>query len=377
MKKSILLLPILFCLIACKKEIKYVYNLPEETGDGWTISSLEVSNVDTLLITQLISKIHSKHFENIDALLIIKDGKLILDEYFNGFSQNKKHKVWSCTKSFSSALIGIAIEKGLIKSEKDSLVSYLGDYSTLRNEHIESITIENLLEMGTGFEWNGDLSESGRKMPYSSDMVEYAIKLPKVAEPGSTFQYNSANSMILAAVIFNATGQQAHDFARTNLFGKLGIVNYEWNKQSEFWTKTAGDEVPAKKPDIDYKDDYAELTNTATGLWLLPRDLAKFGQLYLDGGVWQGGRVLPASWIKKSITEQIPDSNYGLHWKLMKVGKYQSFYASGFGLQRIIVIPELEMVIVFTQNWYHDQPEGNKQMMKILNEFLIKAIRRA
>lgn len=373
MRKLILILS----FIACNEEIKYVYQVPETTGDGWDIFSLKDSHIDTLLITQLFSQIKSNSFKNIDALLIIRDDKLVLDEYFNGYDRSTKHKLWSCTKSFSSALIGIAIEQGDIRSEKDSIVDYLGNYSDTSNENIRTISIENVLEMGTGLEWKGDLSQSGRKLPYANDMVAYTLELPQEFEPGIKFQYSSANSMLLAPIIYNATGQHADELARATLFKELGIENFEWNKQAEFWAKTAGDEIPAKKPNIEYELEYAELTNTATGLWMLPRDMAKLGQLYLNKGKWKNKQIISESWIKKSTTEQISGSDYGLHWKLMRIGKYQSFYASGFGLQRIFVVPELNVVVVLTQNWYHNQPKGKKQMMKILNDYILKAVKSA
>jgi CubicO group peptidase (beta-lactamase class C family) len=374
--RSLVLILLIF-LIACKKENNYVYKLPEKNGDEWGTSSLQDSHIDTLLITQLVSKIQSNDFKNIDALLIIKDGKLVLDEYFNGYNKDKRHKLWSCTKSFSSALVGIAIEQGNIKSEKDLIIDYLGNYSNQANENIKAISIEDVLKMGTGIAWEGDLTESGRKLPYAKDMVAYTLELPQEFEPGTKFQYSSANSMLLAPIIYKATGKHAHDFARATLFKELGIENFEWNKQAEFWTKTAGNEIPAKKPNIEYELDYAELTNTATGLWMVPRDMGKLGQLYLNKGKWKGIQVISSSWVEKSTTEQIQNSNYGLHWKLMQIGNYEMFYASGFGLQQIIVFPKLEMVVVFTQNWYHDQPKGERQMMGILKEYILKGIKNA
>ena len=124
---SIILLSTL--LIACKEQVNWTYQTPEVLNDGWEISTLENTNLDTLLITELVSQIQSNDFENIDALLIVKNGKLVLDEYFNGYDVKTKHKLWSCTKSFSSTLIGIAIDQGFIKSEEDSIPVYLGNYN--------------------------------------------------------------------------------------------------------------------------------------------------------------------------------------------------------------------------------------------------------
>ena len=377
MKNTLIILVLTALLTNCKETVNYTYQTPKDIGDGWEISTLNNSGIDTLLITRLVSQIQSKDFDNIDALLIVKGGRLVLDEYFNGYNASTKHKLWSCTKSFSSALIGVAIDQEKIKSEDESIGIYLGNYAEELDVRKKAISIQNILEMGTGLRWDGDLSKSGRKLPYAEDMVAYTLDLPQDYTAGKKFQYSSANSMLLAPVIFNSTGQQADEFAKETLFKGLGIKDYQWDKQAEFWTKTAGDEVPAKKPNIEYDKDYAEFTNTATGLWMLPRDMAKFGQLYLNEGSWKGQQIISSLWVQKSITEQISGSNYGLHWKLTEIGAYKSFYASGFGLQRIFVIPELDTVIVFTQNWYKNQPKGEKQMMKILNEYVIKAIKSA
>lgn len=373
--KRLLLLLALITVFSCGDSVTYKYRLPETADDGWDVSTLQESGLDTVLIKSLISNVQSGEFRNVDALLIVRSGKLVLEEYFNNYDRNSKHKLFSCTKSVTSALIGIAIEKGFIKSDHDSLVSYLGPYADMRNPHIDKISIRNVLEMSTGFEWAGDLSESGRKLPMANDMVEYALKLPIESEPGTKFQYSSANTMLLAPVIFNATGKQAADFAQENLFNKLGITNFDWNRQSEFWTKTVVGlpEVP-EAPNLKYDKAYAELTNTATGLWMTPRDMGKLGQLYLNNGVWKGDQIIPSAWIEKSTTEQIQASDYGLGWKLMQIDGLKTFYASGFGLQRIFVIPELNMVIVFTQSWYEDQPKGDKQMMKILKKYILKSV---
>lgn len=377
MKRLILIIPLLLLLLACDRKAQYIYQIPKNTGDGWDISSLQDSGIDTLLINQLVTQVRSNDFNNIDALLIIKDGKLVLDEYFNKYDKNTKHKIWSCTKSFSSALIGIALDQGKISGENDSIITYLGVYAANLNKRKKAITIANVLEMGTGLQWEGDLSESGRKLPFAKDMVSYTLALPLEYKPGTKFQYSSANSMLLAPIIYNATLQQANEFAKETLFKELGIENYEWNKQAEFWNKTAGNEIPTNKPHIKYQKAYSQLTNTATGLLMLPRDMAKLGQMYLDKGKWRGKQVIPASWVQKSTSEQIPNSNYGLHWKLLQIGEYKSFYASGFGLQRIFVVPQLNTVIIFTQNWYQNQPKGEKQTMEILKEYIIKAIKNA
>ncbi|MEN8247643.1 MAG: serine hydrolase [Bacteroidota bacterium] len=370
----LIILPISILLTTCQEKVNYTYRLPETTNDGWEVSSLIDTGIDTMLINELVSNIRTNDFKNIDAVLIIKDGKLVLDEYFNGYDRNKKHKLWSCTKSFTSALVGLAISQGKIRYENDSIINYLGKYAEELNDNQKGITIKNVLEMSTGLEWKGDLSESGRKLPYAKDMISYTLDLPQESQPGLKFKYSSANSMLLAPIIYNATGQNADDFARSTLFKELEIHDIEWNKQAEFWTKTAGNEIPAKKPSIEYNADYATLTNTATGLWMRPRDMGKLGQVYLNKGKWKDKQIIPVSWVEKSTTEQIRGSQYGLHWKLMNIGKYEAFYASGFGLQRIIVIPQLEVIIVFTQNWYQNQPRGNKQMLRILNDYILEAI---
>ncbi|MEL7003782.1 MAG: serine hydrolase, partial [Bacteroidota bacterium] len=115
MKKLFKLIAFTVLLNNCGEAVNYTYQTPKDVDDGWEISTLSNSGIDTVLVTRLVSQIQSNSFNNIDALLIVRDGKLVLDEYFNGYDRKTKHKLWSCTKSFGSALIGIAIDQGKIR----------------------------------------------------------------------------------------------------------------------------------------------------------------------------------------------------------------------------------------------------------------------
>lgn len=374
MKIRLLFVLIIALFASCREKSGYTYHKPQELSDGWKTKAAKETGLDESILTDLIKKVQSGEFKNINGCVIVKDGFLVLDEYFNGYEVNTKHKLFSCTKSFSGAIVGMAIDKGYIQSDTERIVKYLGGYNQYSNEHIENITIRDVLTMSSGLKLGSDLSKEGRRMPYSEDMVAFTLKQPGIIKPGTVFQYSSANSMLLAPIVFNATGLQVDEFAEKYLFNELRITNYEWHKQAEFWTKTAGNELPDEKPEIHYDPEYARLTNTASGMQMTPRDMAKLGQLYLDSGQWNGIQLLSKTWVRKSATEQIPGSNYGLHWKLMDIDNHRVIYASGFGMQRIFVFHDLNLVVVFTQNWYHDQETGYHQMMTILNDYLLSPL---
>ncbi|RYZ54030.1 MAG: class C beta-lactamase-related serine hydrolase, partial [Sphingobacteriales bacterium] len=200
--------------------------------------------------------------------------------------------------------------------------------------------------------------------------------------PGSVFNYSSGNTMLLAPVIKKATGVQADAFAKEHLFQPLGINMYEWDKASEFWSRTQSGELPgADKPDsvIQYSKAFAELPNTATGLKMLPRDLARIGQLYLNKGRWKGKQIVSESWIERSLQPYLSDSRYGYHWvsrSYVHNGKEIPCYlASGFGGQGVYLFPSLSMVLVFSQHTYKDMEEGEAETEKIIKEYILKAVK--
>lgn len=351
-------------LVSCGSA--YTYQIPEQREDGWQTASLDDVGLNGKKLGELVRSIYRNKYENIHGILIVKDGKLVFEEYFSGYTFDYSgdqfwgefteydidtmHNLASVTKAFTSALIGIAIDNGFIEDEAEKVFAFFPEYSYLNDEGKDRITLEHLLTMTSGLEWNEiDVSLTTRdttndliQLFFVPDPIEYILAKPVVAEAGTRWYYSGGDVNILGEVIKRATGLRADDFAEKYLFTPLGISEYEWGYIN---------------PDIVY---------TSGDLKLRPRDMAKFGYLYLNDGVWNGERVISKEWIEDSTREHaaIPYASwvrdhgdrYGYQWFLKTYyadsRSYDSFLRDGWGGQRITVFSELDMVVVLTGGNY-------------------------
>jgi len=267
---------------------------------------------------------------NIHSLLIIRDKKIVLDAYFYPFRANLRHDLASCTKSITSILIGIAIDKGYIKSEEQLVASFFPEIKpTARG--FETLSIRDLLTMTAGFDcgFSNEDSLFNELFP-TSNWPKFIFNIPFVAEPGKQFSYCSCNYYLLAEIIYRATGSSPEDFAKKYLFDQLGI-------NSVYWTKN--------KQGINY--GWGDLA-------LGPRDLAKIGQLLLDGGKWDNKTIVSADWIRKakSMNTVFPGGNgygYGF-W----IDRDHAFNAEGRGTQRLHIDSLHNAIIVVTAGGLDD-----------------------
>ena len=284
---------------------KYAYEIQEQTDDGWLTASLQDVGLNKGKLGELIKDIKQGKYENIHSILIVKDGKLVFEEYFGGytfdyfgnqfrgeyteFGIDAMHNLASVTKAFTSTLIGIAIDNGFIQGIDEKVFTFFPEYSNLNDEEKDNITLENLLTMTSGLEWNEmdvPLNDTERndliQLFNVSDPLEYILAKPVVAEPGTRWYYSGGDVNLLGEVIRKATGLRIDDFAEKYLFTALGITEYEWNYIN---------------PDIVY---------TSGDLKLRPRDMAKLGYLYLNDGIWNSERIISKEWIKNATREYIP-----------------------------------------------------------------------
>jgi CubicO group peptidase (beta-lactamase class C family) len=373
MKQLVILVVSLLIVLSCKqKKEKIQYKEPEQVKGGWKISTHEKEGFNTTELEEVLANA-SENNPKLDGLLIARNGKLVAEEYYNGYSINKLHKVWSITKMVTGTALGIAIDKGLL-NVNDSIYKHLGDYSIDSTSTARGITIEHLITMTSGYQWveMGGRQTANFKLPYSQDWITHILSQPHILPVGTKYNYSTGNSLLLAPIIKNATGKQVSEFARENLFTLLSIKNYEWYTQSEFWTKQEGGEIPnVQKPDaIEYDKDFASLTNTGSGLLMRPRDMCKLGQLYLNKGKWDGKQIISEDWTTASTQPHFGNKEYGYHWRLGTFEDYPYYYATGFGLQRIFVFPTLNMVVVTTQQNYTTMPKGGEQTNKLLKGIL-------
>ena len=355
---------ILFLLfISCSEENisepppEYVYQIPEQIGDGWETASLEDVGIVPDKLIEIADYINCGLVREVHSILIIKNGKLVFEEYFKGhtfdfngtnhhghlkeYDKNTIHNQASVTKSFTSALIGIAIDKGFINSVEEKVINFFPEYSEYNVGDMHDLTIEHLLTMSAGFQWNEmDVRYSNNQndliqMWQVSDPLEYLVSKTFEHSPGSHFYYHSGLTNLLGEIIYKASEIKPDVFADQYLFNKLGINNRTWEKFRNGVVFVSGD------------------------LKICPRDMAKFGYLYLNEGKWKGGQIISEEWTQKSVSKHISVNSmfdYGYKWWLRDYSfnsdSYSAYSARGWGGQQITVIPELDLVIVFTGGNY-------------------------
>jgi len=250
---------------------------------------------------------------------------MVAEAYFHPYNQNRVHRLTSCTKSFLSALVGIAIAEGKLNLDDKALDFFpnrtLANDSPLKRE----ITVEHLLLMRSGLDWpeSAVSYSSGNnvlwQMMSSQNWAQFVLDRPMAVAPGSTFNYSTGDSQLLGAILEQATGMGLKEFARTRLFEPLHIPSRHW-----YWTSAL-----------------EGVAFAGGGLHLTPRAMAQFGHLYLERGMWKGQQIVPVEWIEASVTP----STYGYHWWRLNNGGYA---ALGYGGQRIAVMPALDIVAVIT-----------------------------
>lgn len=262
---------------------------------------------------------------------IIKNGYLVDTYYKDGYDDTTPFLLNSASKSITSAMVGIAIELGYIESVQDPLSKYLPQVMENTDSAWQQITIWHLLTHTSGISTTDeDLWEQWRA---SDNWVDYILALPMVSTPGTSFLYSTGNTHLLCAVLQQATGMNLAEFAATYLFEPLDMDSAR----------------------ID--SDPQGISDGGNGIWLSALDMAKFGQLYLNGGVWEGEQIIPADWIEQSTTVQYQRStgsaDYGYQWWVRTFGSqdYHAYFAQGHAGQYIFVVPALQLVVTFTSDY--------------------------
>ncbi|MFC3159118.1 serine hydrolase domain-containing protein [Chryseobacterium arachidis] len=328
-------------------------------NSSWKVSEEKFNQEKIRLLNQ---KIAENRFRDITGIVVIKNEKLLLEEYFNGYNRDSLNDTRSVGKSFSSALMGIAINDDFIKSENQSLKDFydlkkFNNYSSKK----DSVTIKSLLTMSSGFDGNDEDDESpgNEENMYPTDnWVKFTLDLPMTENKiGKNWNYFTAGVVITGDILDQSVPNGLKDYADKKLFQPLEITNYKW----QF--------TPQQKPSL------------AGGLRMRALDFAKFGQLYKNNGTWKGQRILDKNWIKKTFTNYFADhkdfEGYGyLFWrKVYKVGnkEFESYQSSGNGGNKIIIFKEIPIVIVVTAKAYN-KPYAHSQVDKIVQEYLLPAV---
>jgi len=367
------------------------YQRPPVLGDGWKTAAAESLGVDAGRLAALTASVRAWPELGVHAVLIERSGRLIYEEYFDGFDERwgtplgrvsmaagSIHDLRSITKSVVSALAGIALGDGAIKSLDQPLVEWFPEYPDLNTADRRRLTLAHVLGMSSGLEWNEDMPYTDPRndeirMTRDPDPLRYALSRAFAHDPGAEFNYNGGLVQAMAAVIQRAVKMPIQDYARKKLWEPLGIDTVEW------------------------VGDLAGMPNAASGLRLRGRDLAKFGSLYLHGGEWNGRRVLPADWVELSTRRHFrfarqagrdrsrtgPEAEgafgYAYFWWYScyptSHGLVEARTAVGNGQQRIFVLPGLDMVVTILAGRYNDFTTGNTLATRILEEHVVPAVR--
>jgi CubicO group peptidase (beta-lactamase class C family) len=328
-------------------------------NSGWKVSE---EKFNTEKIRALHQKIAENRFRDITGIVVIKNEKLLLEEYFNRYKRDSLNDTRSVGKSFSSALMGMAIKDGYVKNENQSLKEFynlkqFNNYSSKK----DSVTIKSLLTMSSAFNGNDEDYESpgNEENMYPTDnWIKFVLDLPMAENKiGKNWNYFTAGVVLTGDILDQSVPNGLEYYADKKLFQPLGITDYKW----QF--------TPQHKPSL------------AGGLRMKALDLAKFGQLYKNNGVWNGKQILDKSWIKKSFTNYFSDrkdfEGYGyLFWrKVYKIGnkEFESYQSSGNGGNKIIIFTEIPIVIVITAKAYN-KPYAHSQADKIVQDYLLPAV---
>jgi len=294
------------------------------------------------------------------SIVIVKDGYIVAEQYYSEeYGREDLHRIYSCTKSLTSAMIGIALDKGLIGSVNDHMIDFFPEHVFENpSANKENITLHQMLTMSAGLEWYemeypyGDDRNSFRQWVDDGYRLGFVLDRPSVAAPGEEYSYSTGISHVLSGIVQRVTSMRADSFALQSIFTPLGIKDYYW---------------PISNEGVAFG---------GSGVQLRPRDMAKFGYLYLMNGNWDGEQIVPEAWVEASrqkhmARKYIPDNYYGYQFWVSDYGLYS---AVGFEGQWIMIVPQHNLVVVFNNRF----EEGNDFQWttpeRLLNTYIIPSI---
>jgi len=337
----------LFILLSCRKDVTGIEQ--KVCFNTWEISAPDEQGLDSSDLQNAFDEADRVGF--MDCLLIIKNGYLVGEEYYNGYDECAAHDVKSVSKSFLSALTGIALREGYIENLDEKMLNYFPEYNNPGlDARKQDITLQHLLTMRMGLqhEYNNYL-----QLYNTSNWIESTIEFPLTYDPGSTFSYNTFQTHLLSAILTKSSGMSTLALADTFLFEPMNISIDHWQQG----------------PSGYYFG--------GNSMHFTPRDMAVLGYLYLQNGYINNKQIIPADWVEKSLTNStgfidkdwgdLKNYNYGCLWWLGAINDYELFLAIGYGGQFVIVVPELNLIIVTTANANIDWDTADSQERSILN----------
>lgn len=355
-----------------------ICGVPVAIGDGWPIAAPESVGLNGERLCGIGAHLKATN-ANVHGVVIARQGKLVFEQYFTGyddpwgipegqftFDATTKHDMRSVSKSVTSLLVGIAVDRKLIAGVDEPVVKFFPEYAALKTPGWDSVTLRSLLTMSSGIKWDENLpwTDPRNDEPHlgkDADPMRYVLSKSIVSPPGTVWNYNGGGTDLLGNMIERVSGKPFDAFAREVLFQPLGITDWEWKSYQN------GRIAPA------------------AGLRLRPRDAAKLGQLVLDRGTWGGRQIVSAEWIAQSVVPRFQAIGYfgglffyGYQWWLGRslAGEKEVTWiaAVGLGGQRIVIVPEFDLVVMTTAGLYASFRQGNA-MLEILDRFVMPSLR--
>jgi len=374
------------CLFSCQNEtmgpsdLDYTYEVPANVIDDWDVSSLSDVGMTESDLVDMMNFVNNSNDHRIHNIIIIKDDKLVFEEYFKGhlfdtdqiasdgpyiqYSRDTLHFLASVNKSVTSVLFGMAMDRGLVSNVNTKLIGFYPEYASILTGQKSDITIKHLLTMTAGLAWDestyyyGDSRNDVTGLFNSGNPIAFILAKQLQSTPGQRFHYNSGYANILADMIRVKHQYNIKFLAELQLFGPLNIKTYRWDMIRNNYVFASG------------------------GLYLRPRDLAKIGQLYLNGGSWGEYNLVSQEWIDESTESYINpgwvdfSNGYGYQWWLytfQREGKsYDCFMAVGWGEQIMYVFPREELVIVMNCGYFLTSPPF--PLHHLVQNYILKSI---
>jgi len=329
--------------------------------EDWAVSTPAEEGLDPALVAELF--LDASEMETLYGLLVIKNGHLVAEGYFNEGSVDRQNLLQSASKSFTSALVGIALERGCLKSVDQKMMDFFPEFAdSVRDARKAQITTRDLLQMRAGYPWEESTPELWDAL-LSGDYLRRTVDFALVSDPGAEFNYSNLSSHFLGVIVARACGVDLAGFAQEHLLSPIGARLGQWRTDRDGYRIGGGE------------------------IHLTVRDAARFGQLYLDDGVYEGTQVVPAQWVQESLTRYsddvsgvvdartsnlgryFRDRGYGYQWWSSQVGEHRVDFAAGHGGQYIVLVHDLNIILVVvgdpfylvhtSESWKHEQANLN------------------
>lgn len=340
--------------------------------EAWRMGAPEAHNLNPDQLVRVTETIQ-QDLPYLDGLIIVRDGYILYERYFNGYDADALHQIASVTKCWTSAAIGVARSQGHLTELDAPLSALLTDYFQ-NDQHADKreITLEDLLMMRSGIDYQEEILNAGGyggEELLAQDLTEFALSFPMAYEPGEAWNYSTLDAQLTGAVIEYAVQHSLASFTSAHLFAPMGITEYQW---------------------------LADATGSSVGgqnLEMRPRDMTKLGLLFLHAGRWEDRQLIPEDWVRRSISPQDTQAYYpptetdeiidwyGYYWWTWGPEWYlgqRAFQARGYAGQQVLVFPELDMIIATTANMEGVSPdaadEQEAEIYTLIKEGILPAL---